>query len=136
MNYNKSTRYALYAAIEMAGTSEPVTTASLALRYTIPAGALAKVLQMLVRAGIAHGVRGVGGGYLLARSPADITVLDVIDVFEAPRQLGACLLAERHEPDCEHGPDCRLRGLFDEVDEQVRCTFASVTLETLARKSS
>ena len=34
---------------------------------------------------------------------------------------------------CVDFPNCRLRRLFDEVDELVRCTFESISLETLVR---
>ena len=134
MKYTKSTRYALYAAMQMAISPNPVTVTEVKERYGIPRGALAKVFQDLVRAGIAVGVRGVGGGYRLARSPGELTVLEIIAVFDPPRPDGDCLLADDDgENDCADTPDCRLRRLFDEVDEIARCTFASVTLETLVQ---
>ena len=60
---NKTTRYALYAAMEMARSAAPaqVTAARVAERYSLPATVTAKVLQQLVRAGIAVGTRGLGG---------------------------------------------------------------------------
>lgn len=133
MNFSRSTLYALYAALEMATAEEPVTVASVAKRYGLPPGALAKVFQRLVRAGLAVGVRGIGGGYRLARPPAEITVLDVISVFDAPKGDGHFLLGERSEAARAQPTDARLSRLFDEVAEVVSCTFASVTLETLAR---
>ncbi len=138
MMFNKSTRYALYAALEMA-SADPgaqVTAASVARRYRIPEGPLAKVFQRLVRSGIAVGTRGLRGGYRLARKPSRVTVLDVLDQFQPRRRAGECLVAGRPGDDCDASFACRLRVLFDEVDEIVRCTFASVTLETLAGRSS
>jgi len=134
VRYSKSTRYALYAAIEMAVADGPVTVAQVSKRFRIPETALAKVMQTLVRAGIARGVRGVGGGYVLSRPPAELTTLDVIAVFDPPRREGQCLLEDGAPATCTEDLDCRLRRLFDEVDEQVRCTFASVTLATLVRR--
>jgi Rrf2 family protein len=110
-----------------------VTVSAVAARYRIPESALAKVFQQLVRSGLAVGTRGVGGGYRLARPATTITVLDVLEVFERRRPEGRCLLAEGAGAACIRSPDCRLRRLFDEVDELARCTYASVTLETLAR---
>lgn len=133
MKFTKSTRYALYAVLEMAGADGPVSVANICKRFEIPEGALAKVFQALVRAGIAHGTRGVGGGYRLVKSPAELTVLDVISLFDPPRMMGSCLLTDRAEENCHEDPDCRLRQLFDEVDELARNTFASVTIETLTR---
>jgi len=129
----KSSRYALYAAMELAraGDRDQVTVAEVAARYAIPPAVLAKVLQRLVRAGLAVGTRGSKGGYRLADKPSRVTVLEILDAFEPRRQPGACLLATGPPEQCERGGDCRLRRLFDEVDELARATFASISLETL-----
>jgi DNA-binding IscR family transcriptional regulator len=76
-----------------------------------------------VRAGLAVGSRGVGGGYRLSRDAAAITVAEVLAPFEPPPARG-----EPAEP--------RIDALFAEVDETARCTLASVSLETLARSAS
>lgn len=137
MRLNKSTRYALYAAMEMAEADDrvPLTAAQVADRYRIPLAVLAKVLQQLVRAGIAVGTRGAGGGYRLAAPPSELTVLDVIEAFEPARGRNGCLIRESDTGPCPEPVDCRLGQLFDEVDELARCTFASVTLETLVGRS-
>jgi len=131
---SKSARYALYAAMEMAqATDRLVPVGEVARRYRVSEGALAKVFQQLVRSGFAIGTRGVGGGYRLARLPRDVTVLDVIRVFSPPRPGGACLLSDGPGAVCHLSAGCRLQQLFDEVDELVSSTFASVSLETLAQ---
>ena len=112
----------------------PVTASQIAGRYEIPENVFPKVLQQLVRSGIAHGVRGVGGGYRLARAPADVAVQDIIDIFEPAPPPDVCMLRDLPGADCpgEGQPRCRLMDLFQEVDETVRSTFASVSLATLA----
>ena len=137
MTIGKSARYALHALLEMAlAGEEAVTVAGVAERYGLPRTALAKVFQQLVRAGLAAGTRGVGGGYRLARPASQVSVLDVITYFERPHPPGQCLVAERPDLVCERQPSCGLRRLFDEADELLRCTFASVSLATLARRTA
>ena len=112
----------------------PVTVAQVATRWDIPESALAKVLQQLVRTGFIRSVRGVRGGYLLARSPADVSVQDVIDSFEPRQAHEGCQLKDLPGAECpDEGPTCRLRELFDEVDQTTRATFQSVTFDTLTR---
>ena len=135
MNLNKSTRYALHAALEMAlADGRPVTTAQVAARYEIPENVVAKVLQQLVRAGIARGSRGVGGGYRLVKAASEVSVQDIIDLFEPTLSSDTCMLREVDGADCPGAsePSCRLKGLFQEVDETVRATFSSVSLATLS----
>jgi Rrf2 family protein len=127
MKLKKSTRYALYAAMELARADEgeQVPVARVAERYALPVSVLAKIFQQLARSGLAVGSRGVRGGYTLARAPSAVTVLDIIEAFESPL-----------ESELEELSDCRLRKLFEEVDELTRCTYASVTLETLVGSRS
>jgi Rrf2 family protein len=133
---SKSARYALHAALEMAlAGDEPVTVSGVAAQLGLPPTALAKVFQQLVRSGLARGSRGVGGGYRLAKPARQISVLDVLSVFEPPSEAGRCLLVETGDGACPRAGGCGLQQLFDEADELLRCTFASVTLATLARRT-
>jgi len=136
VNFQKSTRYAMYAAMELARANDgdQVTVAQVAERYKIPGAVLAKVFQQLVRAGVAVGTRGTGGGYQLSRKASQVTLLAVIDAFEPSGTPGGCLLADASDDRCDLFPDCELREVIDEVDELVRCTFASITLETLVNR--
>ena len=112
MNLNKSTHYALQAALELAlAGGRPVTAARVAARHGIPENVVAKVLQQFVRVGMASAARGVGGGYRLARPATDVTVQDVIDIFEPVLPLDARVSRGAG------APERRLRELFLEVDE-------------------
>lgn len=137
MTFNKTTYYALYAALEMARAGDaPVPVSRVAERYGVPDSALAKVFQHMVRAGLASGTRGIGGGYRLSRPPSEITVLDVIAAFEPAGHLAPALPAPSGVAADDGAPYAGLRRLFDEVDELVRSTYASVSLETLVRRES
>ena len=155
MRLNKATHYGLLAALEMARLENGavVTVAEVAARYALPEGVLAKVFQQLARTGIAVGTRGVGGGYRLAHAPSDLTVFDVIDALETgdgtlisrPESGGdgfpsrrSSLKAEESDssdsdPDRVPSPARGLERLFREVDDLARATFASTSLETLAK---
>jgi Rrf2 family protein len=120
---SKSAQYALLAVIELARSPEPVTVAQVAAREHLPEGALAKVFQALVRARIVQGTRGVHGGYRLCRAPSELSVLAVVELFDAPQPVNSGSAPSRS----------RLQELLAEVDELTRSTLASVTLETLTR---
>jgi Rrf2 family iron-sulfur cluster assembly transcriptional regulator len=144
MRLNKTTHYALVAAVDMARLEEgaAVTVAEVAARHGLPEGVLAKVFQQLARCGIARGTRGVGGGYRLARPASSCNVLEVIEALEATAGPTG---GEAAGPDSSPwagsaGAETELqipRGLarlFREVDDLARATFASTSLETLARE--
>jgi len=135
VNLQRGTRYGLYAAAELARAApgEPTTVARVAETYGIPEPALAKAFQRLVRAGIAMGTRGAGGGYALARPAAEIALLKIVEAFEPVGSPGTCLLAGGSSRCCDRPSDCALRQVFDEVDGLTRTTLAAISLATLVR---
>ena len=83
--------YALSALVELYryGDRAPVPIAELARRRGIPVQFLEQLFAALRRAGILRSQRGVRGGYAFARSPAEITVLEVVDLLDGPFAQGA-----------------------------------------------
>ncbi|MDQ3769046.1 MAG: Rrf2 family transcriptional regulator [Actinomycetota bacterium] len=78
--------YALQALAELgrSGVGAPVPIAELARRRDIPVQFLEQVFATLRRAGVLRSQRGVKGGYAFAREPADVTVLEVIELLDGP----------------------------------------------------
>jgi Rrf2 family transcriptional regulator, cysteine metabolism repressor len=76
--------YAVKALAELArsGGDGPVPIGELARRRGIPVQFLEQLFAVLRRAGVLRSQRGVKGGYLLAREPADITVLEVVELLD------------------------------------------------------
>jgi Rrf2 family protein len=78
--------YAVRALAELGrvGGSDPVPLGELARRRDIPVQFLEQLFAALRRAGILRSQRGVKGGYLFARDPASITVLEVVELLDGP----------------------------------------------------
>ena len=78
--------YALRALAELGrtGAAGPVPIGELARRRDIPVQFLEQLFATLRRAGILRSQRGVKGGYLLARDPSEITVLEVVELLDGP----------------------------------------------------
>ena len=78
--------YAVTALTELARTSggDPVPIGELARRRDIPVGFLEQLFAVLRRAGLLKSQRGVKGGYTLARDPAEVTVLEVVELLDGP----------------------------------------------------
>ena len=76
--------YAVRALCELAlcGASVPIPIGELARRREIPQQFLEGLFATLRRAGVLKSQRGVKGGYLFARSPSDVTVLEVVELLE------------------------------------------------------
>jgi Rrf2 family protein len=76
--------YALRALAELGrtGGGGPIPIGELARRRDIPQQFLEGLFATLRRAGILKSQRGVKGGYLFARSPSEVTVLEVVELLE------------------------------------------------------
>jgi Rrf2 family protein len=82
--------YALQALAELGRSGDaPVPIGELARRRDIPVQFLEQLFATLRRAGYLKSQRGVKGGYTFARSPADITVLEVVELLDGPVGRGA-----------------------------------------------
>jgi Rrf2 family protein len=69
-----------------------MTTQAVAEATRIPPGYLSKVMQLLSRAGIVKAQRGLNGGFVLAREPATLTLLEVVRVADPCRRIATCPL--------------------------------------------
>lgn len=99
----------------------------------IPVRFLPQVLADLGRAGLVEATAGRSGGYRLARDPATISLLDVIEAVEGDSRRRSCVL--RGGP-CGQDGDCDVHDVFIEGQEALRGTFARSTLADLAGPST
>ena len=80
---SKKADYGLIALKHLAQHSEEsISAREIAAHYHIPAELLAKVLQRLARKGLLVSQQGINGGYVLARDPASISIVDVLEALE------------------------------------------------------
>src|SRR5580765_2798870 len=92
LRLSKKADYALIAMKHLAlrGDAGSSSAREIAGAYDIPIELLAKVLQRLVRGGLLASHQGTRGGYQLARVPAQISVVDVIQAIDGPVAVTAC----------------------------------------------
>ncbi|MEM8866366.1 MAG: Rrf2 family transcriptional regulator [Planctomycetota bacterium] len=86
MKISRTIAYAVQALLQLAASPNgvPVACGKLAADGRMPERFLLQVLRSLVQADILRSVRGVEGGYLLNRDPADISLLDLFEAFDSP----------------------------------------------------
>jgi Rrf2 family transcriptional regulator, nitric oxide-sensitive transcriptional repressor len=130
---SQTVEYALraVAALAQAG-AEQRTVAQLAKQTKTPPAYLGKVLQGLRRAGIVASRRGAGGGVALARDPAGLSMLEVVNAVEPIQRIRSCPLKL-----AAHGVRlCPLHRRLDNALASVETAFAGVTVaEVLAEPS-
>jgi chemotaxis protein methyltransferase CheR len=86
MRLSHQVQYAICGVFDLAynGQGGPVQIRVISERQGIPPRYLEQIFHRLRRAGLVRSKRGPGGGYTLARQPAEITLHDVVVAVEGP----------------------------------------------------
>lgn len=86
MRLTHASSYALHAVVYMAKekAKEPLASHVIAEAKGIPERFLLKILKPLVAAGVLRSTKGPRGGYVLARPPSEITMLEVVEAVDGP----------------------------------------------------
>jgi Rrf2 family protein len=119
---SKKTKYALKAVLMLTGkyaSKEPVLISEIADKESIPKKFLESILLELKNKGLLQSKKGKGGGYLLARSPDQISFGEVIGIFENPFGALPCLDGKVHRrcEECRKGSACGIQMVMREVHQ-------------------
>jgi len=129
--------YASRALLSLAlhsGDSKPTSVRDIAERTALPQPYLEQILLALKGAGLVRSKRGVGGGYILARSPAAISVAQIVSAVEGPIVAGD--FGEPHANGaCDHEGQCVLLALWSEVGEHMREHLDGYTLADMVDRA-
>jgi Rrf2 family protein len=96
--------------------TQRAATSQIAEEQRIPPSFLAKIISQLSIAGLIHTSRGARGGVSMARSPEEVSVLEVVEAIDGPISLNDCT----GDPSaCPFGEDCPLRPLWCETQAEL-----------------
>ena len=122
--------YAARALLSLAlhGSERPTSVKEIAERTGLPQPYLEQILLAVKGAGLVHSKRGVGGGYVLARSADEITLADIVAAVEGPQ-----LPLAEHPDHCEG--HCVLQDIWVCVSEDTRRILEGFTLADLVERT-
>jgi len=127
----KETDYAVRALINIASAPDRSSTASaISLKEQIPWLFLRRVLQKLASAGILKSHKGRRGGFVLARRPDRVNLVDVIRVFQGEVELSQCMV--KGIPCCNR-PTCPVRRRLKAVEKILRKQLSAITVAMLVK---
>lgn len=145
VQFSVGVEYALHCLLYMVDipAGKSVGIKDLALFQGVSVTYLSKVYTKLRKAGIVRSIPGVNGGYELARSPEDITFLDVVEAVEGNSPLFQCLeirqkkiLADQNNtsasaPKCS----CLIKVVMHEAEDQMKLHLRGRTLAWLSEQA-
>jgi len=101
----------------------------MAERVKVSEAHLAKVFQRLVKEGLVTSTRGPGGGFELAKDPAEVTLLHIYTVIEGLPRAEHCLL---HSDTCPFGK-CIFGSMLEKMTAEFVEYLKNTTLADLQR---
>lgn len=126
--------YACRALLSLAlhaNDHSPTSVRDIAERTALPQPYLEQILLALKGAGLVRSKRGVGGGYVLAKAPADIRLSEIISAVDGPITLGD--FGQPHQDgSCDHEGQCVLLAIWDVAGQHMREHLDAYTLENIA----
>lgn len=109
----------------------PIPLRDIAGRQNISEKYLWHLIPPLRDARLIHSSRGASGGYVLARPPAEVTLMDILTVLEGRICLVDCVA---NSLSCSKTGDCIPNKIWSEVSEKISDMLSSFTLEKLIKK--
>jgi Rrf2 family protein len=133
LKLSKKSEYALmavrYLAINSNGNYS--TARDISQFYDIPYELVAKVLQQLVKKNIISSYQGVRGGYSLAKTPDQISLMEIISAIEENYQITNCMNENSSQNDCSHLDCCMIRDPLIKVQKEIDKVFQNMKVNQL-----
>jgi FeS assembly SUF system regulator len=129
----KLTDYGLVLMTYIARNHElPLRTArDLAVESRLPLSTVSKLLKQLLQSGLLTSHRGTKGGYILARGPQEISVVEIIAALEGPMALTECSTDVTGL--CNLEPCCPIKTNQQIINQAVRGVLDKITLSDLVQ---
>jgi len=124
-------QYGVRAMFEVARNYGKGTTTikEISERQDVSVSYLEQLLNRLRRAGLVDSVKGPGGGYVLTREPAQVTIGDILRVLEGPVAITSCM--DPSADGCERVDSCVARLLWKSLGERIEKFLDQITLQEL-----
>jgi Rrf2 family protein len=133
MELTRRAEYAIRGMLYLASQEEGRTAmlGDIAAAMEVPRSFMAKIFQELVNKGLARSSRGVGGGFVIARPPEQITLCEVVEAIEGPIMPNQCLMGEGV---CSFQETCTVHPVWRRLQTVTRGILSEVTLKSLSTR--
>jgi Rrf2 family iron-sulfur cluster assembly transcriptional regulator len=128
----RNTDYAARLMVHLAkhhGNS-PISTRMAAAREGVPYQLACKLMQKLNNVKLVKSCMGPKGGFVLAREPSKISLLEVVEAIQGPVSINRCVL---DEDACSRSMFCTVREKLADIQKSMTKELASISLDLLAQ---
>jgi Rrf2 family protein len=136
LKINRQTDYAVRVllALTKRGEGARLSSTDIQQEMLIPKAFMSRIVAQLSRSGLLNTFPGRDGGLMLPRPASQINLRHVVEAFEGPILLSACLDV-KNEDDCPFQANCPVSPKWGRVQVAMMREMASITFEDLAKES-
>ena len=134
MQITRQADYAVRAVLYLShlGPDQRAATSQIAQEQKIPPSFLAKIVSQLSVAGILQTSRGARGGVSLARTPDQISMLEVVEAIDGPILLNECVTD--HGGACPFGDTCPMQSVWCDAQHELVSRLKSTNFDHIVKK--
>lgn len=132
MKISTKGRYGLRILLDIAMyrvSDKPRLIREIAQNQEISEKYISRLIIELRKANFVKSIRGINGGYTLARNPEEINILEVLETMEGPIAIVEC--AQSNKKVCNREAACPARQMWTQINQKIRETVAQYTLKDL-----
>ncbi len=128
MQITRQADYAVRAVLYLAklGPDQRAATSQIAQEQQIPPSFLAKIVSQLSVAGLLQTSRGARGGVSLARTPEEISLLEVVEAIDGPILLNECA---SENGVCTFGNACPMKPVWCDAQAELVKRLGQTTFD-------
>ena len=132
MQITQTADYAVRTVVYLAlnGSGGPVAASVIAKEMTIPGDYISKVVQALSRAGLVESVAGRNGGAQLARDPAKLSMLEIVEAVDGPVTLNRCVIRPGA---CPRDTYCVVHDFWKSAQKGLVTVLSTTTIADICR---
>ena len=134
LRVTKLTDYAtVVLTVPAARPGEVLSATALADAAGLEPPTVRKLLKPLAQAGLVEGLRGVHGGYRLARAATDISLIEIVEAMEGPLAITEC---SHDQSQCGIAQQCGVRSNWRLINDVLADALRGVTLAQMLKPPS
>ncbi len=132
MLITRETDYAVRTVVYLAKDPDQVASATeISKAMHIPRSFLAKIMQRLVRHDLMTSSRGASGGFRLAKKPSEISLLDILTIFQGTTGINTCAVDKKR---CKLSSTCAVHPIWVDIRKEVEARLKRETISRIISK--
>jgi len=134
MKLSTRSRYGARILVDLARHNDqgPIQIGEISKRQDISVKYLEQLIRPLKQASLVTSVRGPKGGHMLAKNPEDITLGQIVRLFEGQSELVECI---SNPEQCNKSDDCQVRLAWKEATRVLYEKLDSTTIFDLVNSN-